>query len=122
MFGGAPCPTVRAKTEIRRHEFEGTLSITFDCDTPADEIIEDAGHEANGYFWEGVAQLVIAKEAPAIADKISYDSEGSMFCAVSEDGEALEVLAGIMGPVTNDPERVAAILEEADAMGFEFDD
>ncbi|MCU1369038.1 MAG: Immunity protein 51 [Ilumatobacteraceae bacterium] len=45
-----------------------------------------------------------------------------MFCAVSNDREALEVLAGFMSPVINDPGRVAAILAEADAMGFEFDD
>lgn len=50
---------------------------------------------------------LIANEAPAIAHKIEYDSEGPMFCAVSNDAEVLAVLAGIMGPVINDPEHVA---------------
>jgi hypothetical protein len=40
------------------------------------------GHEPNGYFWEGVARYLA--EAPALADRILYDPEGSMFYAYAE--------------------------------------
>lgn len=108
--------------EITTHEFEGSSSITFDCETPADDAILAAGHEPNGYFWDGLVQRVVATDAPAIADALAYDSEGSMFCAVSDDAAALDVLAALLATVVNDPERVAAIIADATAAGFEFDD
>lgn len=109
-------------TEILNHEFEGSHSITFDCDTPADEAVYSAGHEPNGYFWEGVAQLVVSTEARAISDKLDYDSEGSMFCALSNDKAALETLAALMAPIINDPQNAAIVVARAAELEFEFDD
>jgi hypothetical protein len=31
--------------------------------TDVDDVIEALGHEPNGYFWEGVAQLLVDTEA-----------------------------------------------------------
>jgi hypothetical protein len=108
--------------EIRQHEFEGSLSITFDCDTPCDSAIEASGHEPNGYFWEGIAQVLISTEAPDLAGKVNLDCEGSMFCAVSDSSEPLESLSALLTPVVNDPDRVIALIEKAAKIGFEFDD
>ncbi|MEV6923014.1 hypothetical protein AB0M46_00670 [Dactylosporangium sp. NPDC051485] len=34
--------------------------------TAGDEVAEELGHEPNGYFWEGVAALLAATEAPEL--------------------------------------------------------
>ena len=40
-------------------EIEGSHSLSFACGgLPVDDVVAAAGHEPNGYFWEGVAQLV----------------------------------------------------------------
>lgn len=108
--------------EILTHEFDGAFSITLNCDTPADEVVQSAGHEPNGYFWEGVAQVLLATEAQNYAPRIGFDSEGSMFCATSDEVDALNTLTRLMTPVVNDPDRVLEVLRTAAQMGFEFDD
>lgn len=46
----------------------------------ADESIASAGHEPNGYFWEGVVQYL----APELAEQLELDSEAGMFAAEGE--------------------------------------
>lgn len=51
---------------------------------------EDEGFEGNGYDWESLARIFIEEQAPNLTESIDFDSEGSMFCAYSEDKEALK--------------------------------
>ncbi|WP_425553534.1 hypothetical protein [Dactylosporangium salmoneum] len=37
--------------------------------TDADEVIEELGHEPNGYFWDSIAQLLVDAEAPYLAGR-----------------------------------------------------
>jgi len=62
----------------------GSYSLLLDALTAVDGAIKEVGHEPNGYFWEGVARYLVQTEAPALADRIFYDPEGSMFCAYAE--------------------------------------
>ncbi len=50
---------------------------------------EDEGFEGNGYDWDSLAQVFLTELAPELKEVIDFDSEGSMFCAYSEDKEAL---------------------------------
>jgi hypothetical protein len=101
----------------------GKHSLCLDAgSTKVDEVIEELGHEPNGYFWEGVAQLLVSTEAKALEGRFDYDPEGGMFCAFGGDVSALESLGVLMASVANDPARVRAILAKAEEMGFEFDD
>jgi len=84
--------------------------------------LKEVGHEPNGYFWEGVARYLVQTEAPALADRILYDPEGSMFCAYAESRDVLEALAALMRPLTTDAARVRRLVTDADAAGFQFDD
>ncbi|MDQ0370768.1 Imm51 family immunity protein [Catenuloplanes indicus] len=90
--------------------------------TPVDEVIEELGHEPNGYFWEGVAQLVVRSDAPHLEGRFRYDPEGSMFCAYGADRAALEELATHLASVATDAVRARLIVTNAEAQGFEFDD
>jgi hypothetical protein len=100
----------------------GLYSLLLDAGTAVDGVIEECGHEPNGYFWEGVARYLVQTEAPALADRISYDPEASMFCARAESRDALEALAALMRSVTTDAARVRRLVTDADAAGFPFDD
>lgn len=86
-----------------------------------DEAIVTAGHEPNGYFWEGVAQFLIASEKPEIASIVNFDSEGGMFCAFG-DQAALRGLGDLMAPLIADSGRLGSVIRDAESSGFEFDD
>jgi hypothetical protein len=89
--------------------------------TPVDEVVEGLGHEPNGYFWEGVAQLLVATEAPELEGRFDYDPEGGMFCAYGEDLPALERLGALMSKAANDADRMRRLVALAEERGFEFD-
>ncbi|MER5195671.1 Imm51 family immunity protein [Streptomyces sp. NPDC002755] len=101
----------------------GKYSLLLDAGTTdVDDVVAELGHEPNGYFWEGIAQLLVSTEAPALEGRFSYDPEGSMFCAYGTDRSALEDLAGRMSTVAADGDRVRQLIALAEAKGFEFDD
>jgi hypothetical protein len=90
--------------------------------TQVDATIEELGHEPNGYFWEGVAQLLIRDEAAALDGRLKFDPEAGMFCAYGQDPDALEELGNLMSTVATDPARLRTLVTQAKATGFEFDD
>ena len=49
----------------------------------------DDGFEGNGYDWASLAQVFLNEKCPQLLGKVDFDPEGSMFCAYSEDAEAL---------------------------------
>ncbi|MFB4308313.1 Imm51 family immunity protein [Actinomadura sp. GTD37] len=101
----------------------GKFSLLLDAGTTqVDGLVEQLGHEPNGYFWEGVARFLVKTEAPALDGRFGYDPEGGMFCAYGEDRTALQELAELIIPVTTDGDRMRTLIASAEAAGFEFDD
>jgi hypothetical protein len=101
----------------------GQFSLLLDAGTtPVDDLVEELGHEPNGYFWEGVAQVLVSTEAQTLEGRFAYDPEGGMFCAHGTDRSALEELGARMHVVATDGERMRRLIMEAEASGFEFDD
>lgn len=101
----------------------GKFSLLLDAGTTAvDDLVEDLGHEPNGYFWEGVARWLVSTEAPALDSRFSYDPEAGMFCAYGTDRSALEELAALMSAVATDGDRMRRLVAAAEESGFEFDD
>lgn len=49
----------------------------------------DEGFVGNGYDWSSLARVFLDEKCPELREKISFDSEADMFCACSEDKEAL---------------------------------
>lgn len=94
-------------------EFEDRASLTLDLGVlPTDAVVEDAGEEPNGAFWEGVVHFV----APTLASRLEMDSEGSMF-AVEGDQADLEELRGLLVPLVHEPPAMTALLRRAEADG-----
>lgn len=100
----------------------GELSLLLDAGTTqVDELVLELGHEPNGYFWEGVAQVLVNTEAPGLEGQFSCDPEGGMFCAYGDE-PALRELATLMRAVATDGDRMRQLIATAEANGFEFDD
>ncbi|MEV1003742.1 Imm51 family immunity protein [Nonomuraea sp. NPDC050202] len=88
----------------------GKFSLLLDAGTTqVDELVEESGHEPNGYFWEGVARFLVSTEAPTLAARFQYDSEGGTFCAYGDDQKALRDLAELMSAVATDGDRCAGL-------------
>lgn len=101
----------------------GKFSLLLDAGTtPVDGLVQELGHEPNGYFWEGVARFLVSTRAPALEARFRYDSEAGMFCAYGDDEKALGDLSELMSAVVSDPDRLRATVASAEAAGFEFDD
>ncbi|WP_184615445.1 Imm51 family immunity protein [Sphaerisporangium krabiense] len=101
----------------------GKYSLLLDAGTTqVDDVVEELGHEPNGYFWEGVARVLVDTEAAALEGRFSYDPEGGMFCAYGRDRGALEELGARMAVVATDADRMRRLVVAAEADGFEFDD
>ncbi|GAB3829022.1 Imm51 family immunity protein [Dactylosporangium cerinum] len=90
--------------------------------TDVDHVIHELGHEANGYFWEGIVELLVTTEAPTLDGRFESDPEGGAFYAYSGDCAALEDLAIRLRAVAGDEQRLRELVRLAETVGFEFDD
>lgn len=96
----------------------GSSSLIFGCgDLPVDAAIFAAGHEPNGYFWEGVVEYLTTGRALAI----ELDCEAGMFCARGTHA-LLDQLRGELEEYLDDPGKIARLIADAEAAGFHFDD
>ena len=74
-------------------DHESTASVCLNVGEYKAEIFEareNEGFEGNGYDWESLARVFVEEQVPELSDKTDFDSEGSMFCAYSEDKDALK--------------------------------
>jgi hypothetical protein len=117
MSGGRDVPGLMKETAPGRYSL-GLEAGT----TDVDDLISELGHEPNGYFWEGIVELLIASEAGALEGRFESDPEGGAFVAYSEDRSALDDHAGRLRAVAVDRNRLRTLVEHAESVGFEFDD
>ncbi|MDT0393008.1 Imm51 family immunity protein [Streptomyces dubilierae] len=102
---------------ITLHDFNGEQSLTLNVGgLAADVAVADRGHEPNGYFWEGLVRFAW----PDIAERLGFDSEADMFCAVGAASD-LAHLTTALESVIRSPDAVRDIIVRAEASGFEFD-
>lgn len=90
--------------------------------TDVDDVISELGHEPNGVFWEGIVELLVMTEAPALDGRFSPDSEAGAFLAYSSDRNALDDLAVRLRNLAADGDRMRQLVEHAKTRGFEFYD
>lgn len=103
---------------VRLHDFDGEHSLTLDVGgLAADAAVAAAGHELNGYFWEGLVRFAW----PDIAESLDFDSEAGMLCAVGSPSDLARLKTAVESVITN-PEAVLDVIARAETAGFEFDD
>ncbi|MYS86531.1 Imm51 family immunity protein [Embleya scabrispora] len=82
-------------------------------------VIQAAGREGNGYTWEGIARLLVARHLPDAADRLEHDSESGMFAVYSSNREVLEALGVLMRDLYRSPEQLGILLTSVDPDFFD---
>lgn len=85
-------------------------------------VIREAKHKPSGYFWHGVAQLVVQDEVPGLEGNIQYDPDSQGFHAYSTDRAALTTLANHLTRLASQPKAIAELLLLAKNTGYIFND
>jgi len=78
--------------QIVEHD-NGNLSVILDIGTYKNEVFQtraDEGFEGNGYDWSSLAAVFLEERMPHLTGIIHFDPEASMFCAYSDNREALQ--------------------------------
>lgn len=103
---------------IRVSRSEEGYGCAFYCGSlGADEAISAAGHEPNGYFWEGMLRFLAAD----LAEDVELDSESGMFAAYGNRRQVKRVRK-VLKPYLHDGAATATVIRSAESQGFEFDD
>nr|WP_182353893.1 Imm51 family immunity protein [Flaviflexus huanghaiensis] len=101
-----PDPSIRLS-----YEAEDRASLTLDLDdVPTRLVVERAGEEPNGAFWEGVVHYA----APHIFRHLNFESEGRAFVVEGERADLREI-RDILRPFVTDEAEMTALLERAHA-------
>jgi len=77
-------------------EYDKGCSLLLDVGEYKNEVFEkraDEGFEGNGYDWQSLAIVFLNEKMPELADVVKFDSEASMFCAYSDNADALKNFA-----------------------------
>lgn len=74
----------------------------------------DEGFEGSGYDWQSLAIVFLEEQLTHLQYAINFDSEGSMFCAYSDNQDALkEFIIGFKNACEND-ELILSIFKNAE--------
>ncbi|MFD3271087.1 Imm51 family immunity protein [Paenibacillus dendritiformis] len=71
----------------------GSMSVILNVGTYKKEVFQtrvDEGFEGNGYDWGSLAAIFLQEKMPQLAEDVRLDPEASMFCAYSNNREALQ--------------------------------
>ena len=80
-----------------------------DLDSAAGPFVA-AGRSGNGYSWQSLAQHMLKSALQDVGDRTELDSEADMFCARSDDQEALGRLGGLLAEAVSNPRQLAKLI------------
>lgn len=102
-------------------ELEGqhTVYIQVLVDSELDHAITATGHEANGYFLEGLACYL--QSANHIDSNLQLDPEGEGIGIYGNPAHVDKAQAAFRN-IAETPSKIAELVEQAEANGIEFDD
>lgn len=98
-------------------EYKGTVSVCLNAGEYLQEIFDalaDKGFEGSGYDWESLAKVYLAEKRPDLVDNINFDSEAGMFCAYSENTEAMQEFIHDFKDACADKELIMDLLSRAE--------
>jgi hypothetical protein len=101
----------------------GQFSVLLNAGTtPVDPVVESLGYQPDGYFWTRLACFLVESEAPSLSARLKYDPESSAFCARGSDRGDMERLASLINGVASHKSLLAAVVERAQAAGFDLNE
>ena len=111
----------RVELDASAGELEGQHSVYIQVvvGSELDKAVAATGHEANGYFLEGLAEYF--KSTAQIDGSEQFDPEGEGI-GIYGDPKHVEKVQAVFGDVVGVPAEMAGLVEKAEAAGVEFDD
>ena len=88
-------------------------SDDFDMYAPTFQLCDKDG---GGYDWESVAKCLTRSKSRKVANAVSFDSEASLFCAISDKRTALEQLAEMLSHTFRNKRRLLTAIREAESL------
>ena len=88
--------------------------VMFDDFDSTQETLVAAGFMGGGYTWRGIVESMIRRSHAGFVNDISYDPEGSMFCARSSNLDALKCVAECIRSAVADSSILQSALDNAD--------
>ena len=104
-------------------DIEGTSTLFAAMDQTPEQVVEaitEAGHEPNGYFFEGLATYLINLHDLDGAG-IEADSEAGMFSLLGNSATVTALHEHLLGLLRN-PAELTQTIQQAEAAGHDFDD
>ncbi|MGV0432840.1 hypothetical protein [Corynebacterium sp. 20_84] len=111
----------RVELDASAGELEGQHSVYIQVvvGSDLDKAVAATGHEANGYFLEGLAGYF--KSTAQIDGSVQFDPEGEGI-GFYGDPKHVEKVQTVFGEIAEAPAEMAGLVEKAEAVGIEFDD
>jgi|GEM_PF-1537353 len=111
----------RVELDASAGELEGQHSVYIQVvvGSDLDKAVAATGHEANGYFLEGLAEYF--KSTAQIDGSVQFDPEGEGI-GIYGDPKHVEKVQTVFGEIAETPAEMAGLVEKAEAAGIEFDD
>ncbi|WP_444958496.1 Imm51 family immunity protein [Microbulbifer sp. ZKSA002] len=85
---------------------------------PYIQLIQSYGGEGGGYSWDVLIGVALKKSHLETSGKLRFDSESSMFSAVSENNDDLATVSRVVKRLTSDKEYLVSILKGAREKGI----
>ena len=104
-------------------DIEGTSTLFAAMDQTPEQVVEaitEAGHEPNGYFFEGLATYLINLHDLDGAG-IEADSDAGMFSLLGNSA-TLTALHELLLDLLRNPAELTSTIQQAEAAGYKFDD
>ena len=60
------------------------------------DVFDPKGLQGGGYTWHGMVMHLLEENAPEALDALDFDPEAGMFCALSDDLDALRAVARML--------------------------
>ena len=97
---------------------DGHYSLIYSAFPDFDDVFSRKGLQGGGYTWHGMVVHLLEENAPDALEALDFDPEGSMFCALSDDLEALRAVARMLSKLES-RDVVADIIENVDLAEYD---
>lgn len=106
-------PQLAIQETETEHPTYALTSNDFDLYSPIFELCDKDG---GGYDWQTVAEYLIRSKSRKLFKTVTFDSEASLFCALSDRKPALEELAKLLRHTFRSRQRLLRAVRESESL------
>jgi hypothetical protein len=100
------------------HHDSGNYSLVYSAFPDFGDLFATKALQGGGYTWRGMVMYLLEEHAPQALHALDFDPEAGMFCAVSDNLDALRAVARMLVKL-EDRRVVADIVEHVDLTEYD---